>query len=84
MTHQAVEVGLGRTQYIFTEWAAEVVAERPRHPVLAFLQIPRTAVEIAEQFNYSKAYVTQLLGTYRQHIEGAGFVGHSKIYRAKP
>jgi hypothetical protein len=87
MTHQAVEVGLGRTQYIFTGWpdvqgrAADGV-ERPA--IVQYLDQPHTAREISQDLSLTPAYVANLLYKHRASIEAVGYIGHRKIYRAKP
>ena len=84
MTHQAVEVGPGRTQYIFTGHPASEPQGGAKHPVIDFLAQPHTAFEISEHFGYSRPYVTQVLCKHRSQIVGVGMRGHEKIYRAKP
>ena len=87
MTHRAVEVGPGRTQYIFTGWPdaqgrAEAGVERPA--IVQYLDQPHTAREISQDLSLTPAYVANLLYKHRAHIQTAGFIGHRKIYRAKP
>lgn len=84
MTHQAVEVGPGRVQYLFTGFPEQADQNMDaRHEVLVFLQEPHTVSDIADALNLSKNYVVNLIGKYRSQIESVGFRGHQKIYWAK-
>ncbi len=86
MTHAAVEVGPGRTQYIFTGWPdvhgrADAGVERPA--IVQYLDQPHTAREISQDLNLTPAYVTNLLYKHRASIETVRYIGHRKVYRSK-
>ena len=86
MTHQAVEVAPGCTQYIFTGWPdvhgrADGGVERPA--IVQYLDQPHTAREISQDMNLTPAYVANLLYRHRASIETVRYIGHRKVYRSK-